>query len=68
MRTAALIVWSVLAASGLALQATGLLTRHRFPTVLDAAGAAMSSWYGRVVVLTGWTWMGWHVFVRSTPG
>lgn len=42
--------------------------------VLEVAGVrfgpvvrwATRSWVGRVLLLLGWAWLGWHLFVRGT--
>lgn len=69
MNTAvAVAVWVGLAVVVVGLQLAGLATRHRFPTFGDAAAYAMRWWLGRVLLLSGWIWLGWHTFVRSHAG
>ncbi len=61
-------IWIALAIVAASLQAAGVTTRHRFPGFGDVAGHVMQWWVGRFLVLSGWVWLGWHVFVRSHPG
>lgn len=61
-------IWLGLGGAALALQVTGLVTGSRFPTFGDAAGYVMRWTTGRLVVLAGWVWLGWHTFVRSHLG
>lgn len=69
MTTTVLVaVWIALGAVAVLLQAVGSVTRHRFPTFGDAAAHAMRWWIGRLLLLGGWVWLGWHTFVRSHPG
>lgn len=63
----AVAVWAALAAASIALQLRGVLVR-RAATIGDFFAVVMRPWPGRVVVLGGWLWLGWHVFVRTTPG
>lgn len=67
-RTAAVALWLMLAGAVFALHLAALVTGHRVPTLGDAAGYALRPRAGRLLVLAGWVWLGWHVFVRSHPG
>jgi hypothetical protein len=58
-------VWAVLAALLLALELaarTGFrLTLPTFDEVVATVGGAPA---GRVALMLGWMWLGWHLFVR----
>ena len=56
--------YSVLAAAIIGCDVAGRLWRHA-PTLGQAATSAMRSRAGRWLVLAGWLWLGWHLFVRS---
>ena len=66
-RTATLAGYAVIAALLVALQIAGLVSR-RFPTIGQAAALVTSRRTGRYVLLAGWFWAGWHLFVRSHTG
>jgi Family of unknown function (DUF6186) len=36
----------------------------RTPTLGEWLGYVMRPWAGRVIVLLGWLWLGWHYFSR----
>jgi uncharacterized protein DUF6186 len=38
------------------------------PTFADVMSMLRRSRAGKAVVLTGWLWLGWHLFVRAAPG
>lgn len=73
MSAAALVTIWVALAVAVAVVQVAALTARRLPTFGAAAGFAMT-WrvgpvpVGRIVVLGGWVWLGWHTFVRSHPG
>lgn len=69
-RSLTLAGWVVLAVAAVALQllAVGAGARRGrgavpFGRAVDAAVARPA---GRLLVLAGWLWLGWHVFVRSS--
>jgi hypothetical protein len=58
------VLWSALAAVGIALT---LLTYRRSAAVASPGallGALTRRPVGRVVVLLCWMWLGWHLFAR----
>jgi len=56
--------YCVLAAALVACEAMGRM-RRRTPTLAEAL-ALVTRWRaGRWLVLGGWLWLGWHVFVRG---
>lgn len=61
-----LTVWMGLFLALAAWQARALLTR-RTAGVLDLVRLARRSLLLRSVVLGYWGWVGWHLFVRTTP-
>lgn len=65
--TVVVALWIALAAAAAVLQAVALVAR-RIPTFGDATGHVMRWWIGRVVLVGGWIWIGFHTFVRSHPG
>ena len=50
-----------------AYQLTGVLGR-RTATIGDVVALVARRRTGRALVLAGWLWLGWHVFVRSHVG
>ena len=65
MTAAIIALWVALAVSLLALQSVAL-RRRAVPGIADVLAFAMSTRLGRWLVLIGWGWVGWHLFVRST--
>ena len=37
----------------------------RLATFADALTTALRHWPCRILLLAGWLWLGWHVFVRA---
>ena len=62
-RTATLWGYALLAAAVVAYQLTGLLLR-RTATLGQALRRVTRVPAGRLVLLAGWLWAGWHTFVR----
>jgi hypothetical protein len=62
--------------TGYAMLAAGMLVmevraRRRLPrpaTLGQVAAGVMGAPGARWVLLLGWAWLGWHLFVRTTPG
>ena len=64
-RTATLAGYALTAAALLVYQLAGLRWR-RTPTIGEALGHAVGRWRPvRYVLLAGWLWLGWHLFVRA---
>ncbi len=69
MRSVFLTGWVVLGLAAVAAEVIGLLSDERFPTLGDVLSFLMRPRVGRWLVLVGWVWLGWHLFVRSgVPG
>ncbi|MGH9266354.1 MAG: DUF6186 family protein [Acidimicrobiales bacterium] len=66
-RTTTLAGYAVIAAGLIALQVASLLT-GRVPTIGRMAATVARRPIGRVLLLAGWLWVGWHLFVRSSGG
>ncbi|HEX2119323.1 MAG TPA: DUF6186 family protein [Acidimicrobiales bacterium] len=66
-RTTTLAGYAVIAAGFIALQAVSLLT-GRVPTIGRMAAMVARRRVGRMLLLAGWLWVGWHLFVRSSGG
>ncbi len=49
------------------LQVASVASR-RFPSIGQAAAVVTRRRAGRYLVLAGWLWLGWHLFVRSSAG
>jgi uncharacterized protein DUF6186 len=56
--------WIFLAAAVVALELRARLWPARFATLGEAAAALLRSPLVRGLVLGGWLWLGWHLFVR----
>jgi hypothetical protein len=63
-RTVTLLGWALLAATVVVVETRALARRHQFATLGDAVGLVLRHRLGRGIVLLGWLWLGWHVFVR----
>ena len=61
-----LVGFALLAGAAVALQLTAVAGR-RTATLAEAARTALASRLGRLVLLSGWLWLGWHVFSRAGP-
>lgn len=62
-RATTLLDYTVLAAAGVGLQIAGL-TSHRIPTIGRALACITGRRAGRWLLLSGWLWVGWHLFAR----
>ncbi len=66
-RTTTLVGYGLIAAGLVACQLASLVWR-RIPTIGQAASVVTSRRAGRWLLLAGWLWVGWHLFVRSHAG
>lgn len=66
-RTTTLAGYAVIAAGLVALQVVSLLT-GRVPSIGRMAAMVARRPAGRMLLLAGWLWVGWHLFVRSSGG
>jgi hypothetical protein len=66
-RTATLAGYWVIAAALLTCQVASLLWR-RIPSIGQVAALVASRRARRWLLLAGWLWVGWHLFVRSHAG
>ena len=66
-RTITLAGYAVLALAFLACQLWALVT-GRMATLGQAASWVVRRPAGRWLLLAGWLWIGWHLFVRSHAG
>jgi hypothetical protein len=63
-RAANLVLWAVICA---ALAGWQILTaRRQLPTIATVVRRAREWWPSRLVLLLGWAWLGWHLFVRTS--
>ncbi len=65
--TTTLAGYAVIAAAIVVCQVASLVS-DRIPTLGQALSAVARRRTGRWLVLAGWLWTGWHLFVRSQPG
>ena len=63
-RTITLAGYALVAAVALAYELAGRL-RHRTPTLAEATLVLTRRPVPRALVLLGWLWLGWHLFVRG---
>jgi hypothetical protein len=63
-RTLTLAGYALLALAGLTCELAGRL-RRRTPTLVQAMLVLVRRPAPRTLVLTGWLWLGWHLFVRG---
>lgn len=66
-RTFTLVGYCGIAAALLACQVASVVSR-RIPSIGQVASLVPSRRVGRWLLLAGWLWMGWHLFVRSHAG
>jgi Family of unknown function (DUF6186) len=59
-----LAVWTVLGVCVVGCGVLSVLRPFAVVTPRVAIGALMSSWPGRVFLVLGWMWLGWHLFAR----
>jgi hypothetical protein len=63
-RSFTLLGWALLAAALVLLLARAALRHDRFAGLGDAVDLVVRTRVGRGILLLGWLWLGWHVFVR----
>jgi hypothetical protein len=63
-RSVTLAGYACLGVAAVAYQLAGTV-RRRTPTLGDALRLLTRSLLGRLLLLGGWMWLGWHLFVRS---
>ena len=66
-RTTTLVGYCLIATALLGCQLASLVFR-RMPSVGQVASLIASRRAGRCLLLAGWLWVGWHLFVRSHVG
>ncbi|HWC12123.1 MAG TPA: DUF6186 family protein [Acidimicrobiales bacterium] len=62
-RLVTLLGYAVIAVAALALEAAARRS-GRLATFGEALSIVRRSWPLRLVLLAGWLWLGWHLFVR----
>ena len=66
-RTITLAGYCLIAAALAGLQVASLVS-GRMPTIGQVASIIARRRSGRWLLLAGWLWVGWHLFVRSHVG
>ena len=66
-RSITLVGYAVLATALVGCQVWALVSR-RIATIGQAASGLARWRAGRWLMLAGWLWIGWHLFVRSHAG
>jgi hypothetical protein len=66
-RTTTLVGYGVIAAALVACHLTNLVS-GRIPPIGQAVSVLVRRRPARWLLLTGWLWLGWHLFVRSHAG
>jgi hypothetical protein len=66
-RTVTVIGYCVIAAALLGCQMASLVSR-RIASIGQVVSQIASRRAGRWLLLSGWLWVGWHLFVRSHVG
>jgi hypothetical protein len=66
-RATTLAGFAVIALAMVAGQAVSLLS-GRLPTLGQVVSLVTRRWPARWLLLAGWLWLGWHLFVRSHTG
>lgn len=62
-RLVTLLGYAVIAASVVGLEVAARLS-GQVPTFGDLLSVALRRWPLRLMLLAGWLWLGWHLFVR----
>ncbi len=62
-RVVTLLGYAVIAASAVGLEFAARRTGH-VTTFGDLLSLTLRRWPLRLVLLAGWLWLGWHLFVR----
>lgn len=63
-RMVVLTVWAVLAAAVVICVALGVGSGRVLPTFGALVDRVTCRWPGRVLLVLGWMWLGWHFFAR----
>lgn len=63
-RTVTLAGYVILALAAVLIEARARTSGRA--TFGDAVSAALRPWPGRLLILAGWLWLGWHTFVRGS--
>ena len=63
-RVITIIGFAVLILVLFVLEYLGRRPDTRIPALGEWLGYVMRPWAGRVIVLLGWLWLGWHYFSR----
>jgi hypothetical protein len=58
------LVWALLGIGLVACVVTASLTKGRVPTLGSKVGRLTSHPWGRILLVVGWMWLGWHAFAR----
>jgi hypothetical protein len=58
------VIWAVLGAALLALLVVTWVSHGRRPTLATEVNRITLHWWGRVALVLGWAWLGWHAFAR----
>jgi hypothetical protein len=64
-RAANLTLWVLIAGGLVGWQLFTMLSK-RLPTIVVVFQYARRHWLTRWIVLLGWIWLGWHLFVRTS--
>jgi hypothetical protein len=59
-----MLVWGLLGTAVLVCLVTSALSNGRFPTLGAVTGRITANRAGRVLLVLGWMWLGWHAFAR----
>jgi hypothetical protein len=63
-REVSLVVWAVLGVTLVGLQVVAVRSDGRFPGLGELVTRLTLHRAGRVTLLVGWMWLGWHAFAR----
>ncbi len=58
------VLWVAAAVALCACEVAGRSLDHGWPTAAQLLRIARRHLAGRVVLVIGWLWLGWHVFAR----
>ncbi|MHB1509466.1 MAG: DUF6186 family protein [Acidimicrobiales bacterium] len=64
MKAVTLVIWGILLAAALLLEALGRGRTAGLVSAGELIRFVMKARAGRVILVLGWMWLGWHLFAR----
>ncbi len=58
------VLWVVAAVALCTCEVASRMRERGWPSAADLLGTVRGSLFGRLALVLGWIWLGWHVFAR----